>query len=149
MFPHIRSDIISPAFPQLINLSCNAAFRSLEIVRGSDAFPFPQCAHTIKGLLSTIKSPTFSEIVVVLFERDVLSSRWLPPALLREMYDIKGFRLAFCLEASEESRVQHFPQLVSKVEAEAARGTFDFLSCPPAVFSRTVTSYDCSASSEG
>lgn len=118
-------------------------------MRGSDAFPSPQCTRAIKELLSTIKSPTFPEVVVVLSERDIHFSRWLPRVLLREMYEIRGFRLAFCFEASEELRVRHFPQLVSKMEAEAVRGTFDFLPCPPSVFSRTVTGYDFSVSSDG
>ena len=58
------------------------------------------------------------------------------------MYKIKGFHLAFCLEASEESRVRHLPELESNMEAEVARGTFDFLPRLPSLFSRTVTSYD-------
>ena len=129
-------------FPQLINLSCNAAFRSLEIARGSVTFPLPQYTYQIKGLLSIIKSPTFSEIVLVLSEREVCFSLWPPRALLREIHGVKGFRLAYCLEAPEELRVLHFPQLASKIEVEAVRGTFDFLPCSPLVFSRTVTGYD-------
>jgi len=76
-------------------------------------------------------------------ERDVYLTQQLPKGLLRGMYEIKRFRLAFCLEAPEELRVRHFPELASRMEAEAVRGTFDFLPCPPSFFSRTVTGYGC------
>ena len=114
---------------------------------GSARPPLWQTVRTIKELLSTIKSPAFSEIVVVFSEQGVYWTWGLPLTLFREMYEIKEFRLAFCLEAPEESRVQDVRQLASRTRVEVAKGTFDFLPSPPSVFSRTVTGYDRSISS--
>ena len=71
--------------------------------------------------------------------------RWPPRGLdevLREMHEIKGFRVAFCLETLEELGEQNLHQLTLETRASAAAGAYDFLPCPPLVFSRTVTRYD-------
>jgi hypothetical protein len=70
---------------------------------------------------------------------------WSPQGLaqvLCEMYEIKEFKVAFCLETLEELRVQNLHHLTLEVKAAVAGGTFDFLPCSPLVFSRTVTCYD-------
>jgi len=71
--------------------------------------------------------------------------RWPPRGLgevLREMYEIKEFRVDFCLETLEELRAQNVHQLTLEARVSAAGGAYDFLPCPPLVFSRTVTRYD-------
>jgi CRISPR/Cas system endoribonuclease Cas6 (RAMP superfamily) len=58
------------------------------------------------------------------------------------MYEVKEFMVGFCLEALEKSRAPNLHHLTLETRAAAAAGTYDFLPCPPSVFSRTVTEYD-------
>ena len=131
-------------FPQVYDLSRNTALRSLEVL-GSSISDSPKRAHTIKAiehLLSTITSPAFSEIVVVFSEVDV---RWPPKGLdkvLRELYGVKRFQVAFCLETLEKFMAHNLHQLTLETKRAAAVGTYDFLPSPPLVFSRTATMYD-------
>jgi hypothetical protein len=79
----------------------------------------------------------FSEIVVVFSELDV---RWPPKGLdkaLRDMYELKDFRVAFCLETTSGEPNLH--ELTFEMERMIARGSYHFLPCPPLVFSRTET----------
>lgn len=127
-------------FPQPLDLSCNTALRSLEVL-GSLITESPKHARTIEELLSTITSPTFSEVAVIFYELDV---RWPPRGLnevLREMYRIRRFRAVFCLETLEELRAPNLRQLTLDTRAAAAGGAYDFLPSPPLIFSRTVTRY--------
>lgn len=126
--------------PQPLDLSCNTILRSLE-VKVSLIAESSKHARTIRDLLSTITSPAFSEVVVVFCEMDV---RWPPRGLnevLREMYKIKRFRVAFCLETQEELRAQGLHQLSVGTGATVAGGAYDFLPSPPLVFSRRGTRY--------
>lgn len=125
---------------QPLDLSCNTVLRSLE-VKGSLIAESSKHARTIRDLLSTITSPAFSEVVVVFYELDV---RWPPRGLnevLREMYKIKRFRVAFCLETQEELRAQGLHRLTMDTGAAAAGGAYEFLPSPPSVFSRRGTRY--------
>ena len=127
-------------FPESLDLSCNTVLRSLEVL-GSLVAKSPEHARTFREFLSTIASPAFSEVVVVFHELDV---RWPPRGLnegLREMYKIKRFRVAFCLEALEELRVPNLHQLTLDTRAAAEGGAYDFLPSSPLVFFRTVTRY--------
>lgn len=60
--------------------------------------------------------------------------------VLREMYEIKKFRLVFRLETPEASRVANLQALTTATQEEAAKGSFDFLPCPPLIVSCAVTS---------
>lgn len=99
-------------------------------------------ARTVNETLFTITSPVFSEIVVVFSERQVYHPLERLAWVLREMYEIKRFKVAFCLEALEESRAEKLHHLTLRTKEAAVAGTWDFLSCPPLVFSRTATRYD-------
>jgi len=124
---------------QGFDLSRNTALRSLEL-RASPHLP--EYGNTLKELLPTIKSPVFSEIVVVFSEEDV---RWLPPVVtnvLLEMYKIRKFRVAFCLETIERFEAYSSRLLMSEIEGGAFKGSLDFLPCPPSVFSRTQAKSD-------
>ena len=100
--------------------------------------------HTprIKELVSTIVSPVFSEFVVVFSEGEAHCPSGDLACALREVHEIKGFRVAFCLEALEELRVPCLHRLTLGTRTAIAAGTYDFLPCPPLVFSRTVARYD-------
>jgi len=136
--PTTRGDVTLPAFPQHFDFSRNTALRSLEI--GVDPFVFSsEYTSTIKQLLSTIASPAFSEIIITFPE-----GRHLPALLgeaLRELYKIRDFRAVFCLETLEELRLPNLQRLTSEARVAAAEGAFDFLPCPPLIFSREVTRY--------
>jgi len=72
--------------------------------------------------------------------------RWPPVGLtgaLREMHKIREFRLSYCLETMERIRAPNLRLLTLATQAEVYKGSFDFLSHPPLVFSRTLTKYDC------
>jgi len=107
--------------------------------------------HTprIKELFSTIVSPVFSELVVVFSEGEAHCPSGDLACALREMHTIKGFRVAFCLEVLEELRVLGLHRLTLETRAATVAGTYDFLPCPPLVFSRAVTRYDRFKSAAG
>jgi hypothetical protein len=80
----------------------------------------------------------FSEIIVVFSEPEARSTPEYLAQVLREMYEIKEFEVAFCLETLEDLMVPNLHYL----RTAAAWGTLGFLPRPPLVFSRTVTWYD-------
>ena len=61
---------------------------------------------------------------------------------LREMYEIREFRVVFRLETLEESRVKSLHALTLATGAAVAAGLYNFLLDPPSVFSCTETEYD-------
>lgn len=136
---NVTTDVTLSVTPLLIDLSHCTVLRSLEIP--SHSFPplASNCAYMIRAL-STITSPVFSEIVVV-FEN---GGRWQGELadVLAEMYNVKQFRVRFCLQAPERSRADFLPRLASYTRAEIAEGTYDFLPCPPLIFSRPVSNFD-------
>ena len=95
----------------------------------------------MERFLSTIVSPVFSEIVIVFSELDVFRARPLEP-ILRELYRTKEFRVAFCLETLEELRAESLRKLTLDTGAAVRAGLYDFLPCPPLVFSRTMADND-------
>ena len=121
------------------HLSCNTVLRTLEI-RSSHLFQ--EYRSTLKKLLSTITSPVFSEVVIIFAGEDVSRPPLGMAGLLREMYEIKEFRLVYCLEALESSRELNLRELTIATQREVADGSFDFLPCPPLVLSRAVTEDD-------
>jgi len=128
-------EFIAPLVPTHdVSLSRNTVLRSLEVQASSAIRPI------LEGLLSTIASPVFSEIVVVFSADDVC---WPPCGLaemLHEMYEIREFRVAFCLEA-EEIRASNLRTLKSATQADVANGSYDFLPGPPVIFSRNLAKY--------
>ena len=61
--------------------------------------------------------------------------------VIRYFYELKEFKVAFCLEASERSRVEELHALKVDTEKAVAAGLYDFLPCPSLVFSRAAASY--------
>ena len=107
--------------------------------------------HTprIRELFSTIVSPEFSELVVVFSEGEAHCPSGDLACALREMHEIKEFRVLFCLETLEELRVSSLHRLTLQARAATVAGAYNFLPRPPLVFSRTVTKYDRFKSSVG
>ena len=135
-------DIFSLVYPQKFHLSCNTALRSMEILVSAIISPSQTFSRRIEELLLTITSPAFSEIIVVFSESDVHCVSGVFAWILHEMYKIKEFRVAFCLETPEESRIANLHKLTSETRTAVRAGTYDFLPCPPSVFSRTTPRRD-------
>lgn len=127
-------------FHQRFNLTSNTALRSLEVLGSLIADP-PKNAPVVREILSTIRSPAFSELIVVFSEFEI---RWPLRGLdevLHEMYKTKKFLVEFCVETLEELRVPNLRKLTLDTRKAVARGAYDFLPSPPFVFSRTITRY--------
>ena len=62
--------------------------------------------------------------------------------VLREMYEIKNFRLVFYLEASQESRVSNLQVLRETTQEAVGKGSYNFLPYPPLVIFRAVSQDD-------
>jgi hypothetical protein len=95
----------------------------------------------MERLLSTIISPVFSEIVIIFSGSDVYRPPETLASVIREFCGTRELRVAFCLETSKESEVEGLRKLTLETERTAAAGLYDFLPCPPLVFSRAVTKY--------
>ena len=61
---------------------------------------------------------------------------------LHEIYQIREFRLVFCLETIEGAITADLQLLRLAIQRGVEKGTYDFLSCPPVAFSRTLAEYD-------
>lgn len=61
--------------------------------------------------------------------------------MLRDMYDVKTFRVTFCLETLEGFTSPNLHQLTLETKRAAELGAYNFLPCPPFVFARTETKY--------
>ena len=95
----------------------------------------------MEQLLSSVMSPVFSEIVIILSERDVYQNPELVASVMREFRVTKHWRIVFCLEMSERFRADKLRRLALGTERAVAVGVYDFLPSPPLVFSRTVVNY--------
>jgi len=86
-------------------------------------------------VFSTITSPVFSELVIVLTER--CSFHFLrDPSLfetLRMMNEALPFKLVFLLKTSEVSRGKARRELVEALESVTVNCFLDFLESPPTV----------------
>lgn len=134
-FPGTSADALLQAHPQDLTLSCCTTLQSIEV-------PIQPLGDQTKRLLSTITSPAFSEIVIVFSERDVNRTLKALPRIMRELYEVKECRAAFCLESLEENRGAMLHTMTLETEAAVAAGLYDFLPCPPSVFSRTIARHD-------
>lgn len=86
-------------------------------------------------ILSTITSPVFSELIVVLTGR---ATAYLPQDItlfeaLRMMSGARRFELVFLLEVSDFSREEARRRLAEAVESVTAKGFLDFLDTPPTI----------------
>lgn len=128
--------------PQDSDLSSVTTLRSIE-VRIPPGRPKVLQASLckVKQILSTIASPVFSEVVIILRQLDIPGTEPLA-AVLRELYGVKEFRVAFCLEIVEELRVKDQRTLTLEMRNAVRTGLYDFLPSPPLVFSRHIAEYD-------
>ena len=122
------------------DLSKNRSLRSLEIIGKNiwGEYHVP-ALRPFRNLLSTITSPVFSEVVIVLQDGSIRNGYSFEHLLsvVRGTYEVKPFCLIFCLEIWEGYREDATKRLRSHINAEAARGWLDFLPCPPIIVYNT------------
>ena len=88
------------------------------------------CASTVVEPFSTITSPVFSEVVVVLAGREIrLPQEVKLFKILRTMSEVRPFKLVFLLEGPGS----HQRELVGTLESANAIGLLDFLDSPPII----------------
>ena len=90
---------------------------------------------TIMGVFSTIASPVFSELVVVLAGDP---ATYLPRNValfetLGRMNAVRPFNLVFLLNVSESFRGEARPKLKGALDSVTAKGLLDFLDSPPTI----------------
>ena len=92
--------------------------------------------HTVVAkVFSTITSPVFFELVVVLTGVSVV---YLPQDVmlfesLRTMNGLRPFKLVFLLETSEFSQGEARRKLAEALDSVTAQGLLDFLNFPPVI----------------
>ena len=118
------------------DLSSNGSLRSLEItVRGISQCP-EAALRFLRALLSTITSPVFSDIVIVLWDMTSHDAHFFRRALfgtIQSIYDVKPFRLVFLLEIRDGYREDTLEKLKRYIDVEAAEGGLGYLPCPPGI----------------
>jgi hypothetical protein len=92
-------------------------------------------------VFSTIASPVFSELIVVIIA-DLVTR--LPSEVpffetLRTMNEVRPFKLVFLLEAPEKNRGEAQRMLTEALDLVTARGLLDFLDFPPIIRSTSPT----------
>lgn len=83
----------------------------------------------------TITSPAFSELVIILRDKDIadLDCRDAIFETLRAMHKVKRFKLAFLLEVPDSLQWDAQQRLGLALGSVATRGFLDFLDSPPTV----------------
>ena len=100
----------------------------------------PKTTNFLKDLLPTITSPVFSDIVIVVESGTIQNphpSSHVSFELMRHLYEVKPFRLVFCLEVWDGDREVALRRLKEYIDGEAAKGVLEFLPCPPLIISNT------------
>ena len=125
------------------NLSRLKVLRSLHLIDWPhipsifDPDPLPQSYSdpAVREVFSTITSPLFSELVIVLGRRGAAHLRWAGWWFesMRRMSEVRPFKLAFLLEVPDLHREEAQQEMVETLESVAAEGLLDFLDSPPTI----------------
>ena len=86
-------------------------------------------------MFSTIASPTFSELVIIIWADAVTDSPSEDPFFetLRMMNGVRPFKLVFLLVVPDQSREEARWKLEEALDSVTARGLLDFLDSPPTI----------------
>jgi len=100
----------------------------------SDLIP-PDHRHAIvMEVFSTITSPVFSELAIVLAGSDMVYSCWKEMfKTLRTMNEVRPFKLAFLLEVPDSSQGEARRKLARALDSVIAEGLLNFLDSPPTI----------------
>jgi len=90
---------------------------------------------TILEVFSTITSPVFSELVVVLAREhsSYLHRQVAAFETLRKVNRVRPFKLVFLLEVLDPFQRDARRELAEALESVTAKGLLDFLDSPPAI----------------
>ena len=116
------------------DLSKCRSLRSLEITGENIARRSNFIQIFFEDQLSTITSPVFSEVVIVLQDNDIRDFRLFRCGLfsiVQGMYEVKPLRLVFSLEIWEGDRERATEGLKRCIDAEVVQGGLEFLPHPP------------------
>ena len=92
------------------------------------------CNTVVAEVFSTITSPVFSELVIVLTGRVACLRQEVELFnTLRAMNKIRPFELVFSLEAPSFSQLEARRTLEEVLELATANGLLDFLDSPPSI----------------
>jgi len=124
------------------DLSNNKSLRSLEIeiTLMSDHPYFSDRVGFLGDLLSTVTSPVFSDVVVILQDKIISDPDFLQNTLfgaVRDMCEAKLFRLTFLLGKSPRDGESDRERLKEMIDARVAEGMFGALLDPPVIVSYT------------
>jgi len=122
---------------RVFDLSNSRSLRSLEI-----GIPQPCSGGMgfLRDLLSTITSPVFSDVVIILPDVIIRNPKFLKNTLfraVRRMCEVKSFRLVFRLGKSPQAGEDNRGRLKEMIGAQAAKGRLGPLLHPPVIVSYT------------
>ena len=86
-------------------------------------------------VFSTITSPVFSELVVILRDSDIAHLHCEVPMFeaLRKMNEVKPFKLVFLLEVLDSLQWRAQREMEEALDFLTTRGLVDFLDSPPVI----------------
>lgn len=116
---------------QAFDLSHLRSLRSLEITASSMSKAFQEATHLVHDIFSTIKSPVFSEIILVFQRPDLCRPYYVPFDMFRQMHSERKFRLVFCLEVAKRYKDAALQVMLQRMESEVTQRKLDFLESPP------------------
>ena len=116
---------------QDLDLSHLHSLQSLEVTVSSVSRAHRDAPYLLRDIVSTIKSPVFSEIILVFQRADLCRPYHIPFDMFRQMYSEKKFRLVFCLEVSKKYRNLGLQVMRQRMKWEIAERRLDFLASPP------------------
>ena len=86
------------------------------------------------GVLSTITSPAFSELVIIIHNKaKTLPSNVTLFETLRAMSGVRPFKLVFLLDPQDAFQEEERRELVGALDLVVARDFLDFLDSPPTI----------------
>lgn len=115
---------------QDFDLSHLRSLRSLEFTASSmsQAIGAPDL---LRDIVSTIRSPLFSEVILIFQRPDLYRPYYIPFEVFRQMHSMKKFRLIFCLEVARRYRNTGLRIMRQRMEYELSERRLDFLESPP------------------
>lgn len=115
---------------QDFDLSRLKSLRSLEFTASSMS-QASGAPDLLRDILSTIRSPLFSEVILVFQRPDLYRPYYIPFEVFRQMHSMKKFRLIFCLEVARRHRSLGLRVMRQRMDYELAERRLDFLESPP------------------
>lgn len=85
----------------------------------------------IHDIFSTIKSPVFSEIILVFQRPDLYRPYYIPFGMFRQMHSERKFKLVFSLEVAKRHRGVGLNVMQQRMGYEIAERRLEFLESPP------------------